>query len=159
MNAIAPATEPERATVSTFSPRMPDAALRLRIALVDDDEVFGALFLSGLRQLGLDATHFASTGHAARALQQESFDVIVVDWQIGAGTSESLIRQWVNDRCAGAKVRLIVLSGHIEPCGHCLDADLRELIDSYGLEWRAKPYSVRALAGELARGPSDWAAA
>lgn len=149
MNAFIRTLIEEQSAPHSLSRRANCVRQPQRVALVDDDEVFGVSFSEGLRQLGFEAVHFLTAADGIGCLRQQEFDVMVVDWQIGPETSEALIREWAKEEREATSLRLIVMSGHIEPSGHCLDGNLQVLIDRYGLEWRAKPYSIRALAREL----------
>jgi two-component system, NtrC family, response regulator AtoC len=116
-----------------------DSVARLRVLLIDDDELVSQSVGRCLQRLGFEVTT-AHSGEAALALAAETaFDAIVTDQTMPGMTGEELVRQLLaRDPQLGP--RLVLMSGDIEspPC--------RKIVATTGCRAIEKPFHLADLA-------------
>jgi CheY-like chemotaxis protein/predicted RNA-binding protein with RPS1 domain len=81
------------------------------ILLVDDDHEFGANTADWLAGLGYETAHRASVAAAKEALTKQTFDLLLLDYDLGDGDGLSLAREVV---AHNPQVQIVLLSGQAE---------------------------------------------
>ncbi len=69
----------------------------MRVLLVEDDPIQRAVAGSWLKEHGHLVSGFASGAEAMKAMQRESFDVVILDWMLPDVSGEELLR-WIRTR-------------------------------------------------------------
>ena len=112
----------------------------VRVLIVDDDPVVGAVLSTMVSARGHEATTVTTSTDALEALQQGGHDVVLADVMLKDGTGFDLGRQI---QAGGHAVPLVLMSGGIE-------GTLPESVDEVGAEigcraFLAKPFSAKAV--------------
>lgn len=64
----------------------------MRIAVIDDDPIFVQLVSATVEQMGFHATAFSNGEDFLRTLRRESFDLLIVDWQLPGLSGLEIVR-------------------------------------------------------------------
>jgi signal transduction histidine kinase/predicted RNA-binding protein with RPS1 domain/DNA-binding NarL/FixJ family response regulator len=90
--------------------RAPTDSIR-SILLVDDDHEFGANTAAWLAGLGYETAHRSSVAAAREILAEQTFDLLLLDYDLGDGDGLSLARDVV---AHNPQIRIVLLSGQAE---------------------------------------------
>jgi DNA-binding response OmpR family regulator len=109
----------------------------MRVAALDDDTVQLDLVKCTLESIGHDCHVYAESAALRRALQRESFDLLVLDWHLPDGNGPDIVR-WVRANVKDRVPILFVTNRHQE----------RDIVE--GLTAGADDYMVKPMrVGEL----------
>lgn len=132
----------------TAPPQLVLTGDRIRVGIVEDDEAACDLMSRVMRLSGLDVTEFHDCMSAQVSALSERLDAYIVDWRVGATTSERLVRQLCS-MSPDQRPVIVMLSGHIHDDGRTEDEALGKMLKEFDLAFRAKPYAPRKLAEEV----------
>lgn len=117
-----------------------------RIAVVDDDHNLADSLRDYLNEAGFDASAFYSREALELAMEDTAFDGFVIDWLLGASTTEPLIRAIRLDE--QSNVPIIVLTGQLVT-GRASESDVARVIMQFNIICREKPTRLSIIAAEL----------
>lgn len=85
------------------------------IALVEDDECFGTMFVYNLQALGFDVEWFRCALDAQRRLDHAPYpDIVVLDWKLPRVSGSEMLRQ-IRLRRDTRLLPVVMLTCHSEP--------------------------------------------
>lgn len=113
----------------------------MRVAALDDDPVQLDLVKSTLASIGHDCHVYAESAALQRALQRESFDLLVLDWHLPDGNGPDIVR-WVR---ANVKDRVPILF----VTNRQQESDIVEGLSAGADDYMVKPMRVGELAARV----------
>ncbi len=123
---------------------------KLSVAIIDDDVNTAHLLSEYLNEIGTyKSTAFFSTESTIAALQNAAFDAYIVDWFVGRGTSEALIKSIRASSKPDAAI--LLLTGQIST-GKVHDTEIADIMLRYKVfSCQEKPVRLPIIAIELAK--------
>ncbi|NNM82157.1 MAG: response regulator transcription factor [Burkholderiales bacterium] len=110
------------------------------LLLIDDDELLTRRLENFLAKLGYRTRAAHRIAQAREILREESFDLVILDWNLPEGDGLSHLAKW---RAAGALTPVLMLSGNVS-AGHRV-AGLRCGADDY----LTKPFDMDELVARI----------
>ena len=118
-----------------------------RVALLDDDELVVHTGSDILKLMSFSTTAFVSADQLSSRIEQDpsSFDAFVLDWYVGDGTSEAIIRT-IRSHSGLSKTPVFVVSGAESVVESDDPHALNSVARSFGCVTLRKPISWKGLA-------------
>lgn len=112
----------------------------MRILLAEDDELLGNAIQQDLKQVGY-TTDWIKDGHIANAvIQQEEFDVIILDLNLPKKNGQSVLKNARSNKIT-TPVLVLTANNELETRIQCLDAGADDFI--------SKPFELEELCARL----------
>lgn len=118
------------------------------VAVLDDDPNAADQVAAGLNEFGFQATSFYAVPTFIEALDAFAFDCFVLDWEVGARTSEDAMRAI---RAKSPRAPILLLTGRLtgELAENSIDTQVSLAMKTYHVRCREKPWKPHILASEL----------
>lgn len=119
------------------------------VAVLDDDQTLSMVVCRVLRACGLHADPFVDVDSLDAALEFRRYDAFVLDWQLADVTTQGVIRDLRESDYPDCPIFLY--SGQPTVDDVPVESAILTTLDRYRVQFRQKPYSLRALATEIQR--------
>jgi DNA-binding response OmpR family regulator len=119
-----------------------------RVAVLDDDRDAALSIAAVFRVAHMRAVAFTDAELLVVGSQWDRFDAFVLDWSIGCGSAEPVVRRLRMQDCY-LDAPIFLLSGSVTIDGSPSDPALARAIGEHRLEFRVKPFSLHRLASQI----------
>lgn len=113
----------------------------MRIAILDDDPVHLDLFSHVARAMGHRVDEYALGGALLRALAYESYDMLMLDWQLPDSTGLKVL-QWVRGNIS-AKIPVLFVTSRDE------ERDIVEALNAGADDYLVKPVRIGEMTARI----------
>jgi pilus assembly protein CpaE len=121
----------------------------LSIAVLDDRPTIAEICAKTLRAQGYLADAFTAPHDLLASVEVTRYHAFVIDWLLEDATAEELIAH-LRSRPESKTCPIFLLSANGSMDGKLIDDRMRASIERWRLHYRAKPYSPKLLAAEIA---------
>lgn len=119
----------------------------LSIAILEDDELALGLACEILRQHRLNPIPFKSADELRKAIENQKFDEIVVDWWVNNESAENIIKE-IRGSALNKDCNLTIVTGQLVEGGKADEKSLGAVISKYKVKTHIKPIHWPLLAAE-----------
>jgi len=119
-----------------------------RVAVLDDEDDAAASICQCLALQRLQAFPFTDPAELLLVIEKHAMDAFVLDWSLGDRTSCGLVEALRADPIV-CSAPIFILTGTLAVGGRPVDPRLFEVIRTYRLQFRTKPFSCTKLALDL----------
>lgn len=117
------------------------------VAVLDDDQTLSMVICRVLQCCGFRADHFADVASFDAAVGRRRYDAFVLDWQLVGVTTQDVIRRL--RQATHVESPIFLYTGQPAVDGAPVEPEIATTLAIHRVQFRQKPYSLRALANEI----------